>query len=38
MVKFYTTQIALGKITISDVPAKWKAAVQTAIKSAASKR
>ena len=24
MVKFYVTQIKLGKITIDDVPLKWK--------------
>ena len=28
MAKFYAAQIKLGKITIDDVPAKYKAAVE----------
>jgi hypothetical protein len=28
MVKFYYTQIKLHKITIDDVPLKWRKAVQ----------
>ena len=31
MAKFYYTQIKLGKITIDDVPDKWKDAVQELI-------
>lgn len=28
MVKFYVTQIKLGKITLADVPVKWREAVE----------
>lgn len=28
MAKFYATQIRLGKITIEDVPQKWREAVE----------
>lgn len=28
MVKFYVLQIRLGKITLDDVPTKWKAKVE----------
>lgn len=28
MIKFYANQIRLGKITIEQVPAKWREAVQ----------
>ena len=28
MIKFYVNQIRLGKITIEQVPAKWREAVQ----------
>ena len=28
MVKFYATQIRIGNITIDDVPAKYRAAVE----------
>ncbi len=28
MAKFYYTQIKLGKITIEEVPGRWKAAVE----------
>lgn len=28
MAKFYETQIRLGKITIDDVPQKWREAVE----------
>lgn len=31
MVKFYVYQIKLGKITIEDVPAKWREAVEQAL-------
>ena len=31
MVKFYLKQIELGKITIVDVPFKWRAKVQAEI-------
>lgn len=31
MVKFYTLQIKLGKITLADVPEKWKDAVEKAL-------
>ncbi len=31
MVKFYVTQIRLGRITIDDVPAKWQEAVSREI-------
>ena len=31
MVKFYTLQIKLGKITLDDVPEKWKEAVKKAL-------
>lgn len=28
MVKFYAMQIRIGRITIEDVPDKWRAAVE----------
>lgn len=28
MAKFYATQIRLGKITIDDVPQRWREAVE----------
>lgn len=31
MVKFYVLQIKLGKITIDDVPAKWREEVRNAL-------
>lgn len=31
MVKFYATQIKLGKITIDDVPEKWREEVRKLI-------
>jgi hypothetical protein len=31
MVKFYLTMIARGKITIDDVPEKWREEVQKAL-------
>lgn len=31
MVKFYVTQIKLGKITIEDVPEKWREEVRKSI-------
>lgn len=31
MVKFYVTQIKLGKITLADVPVKWREAVEKAL-------
>lgn len=31
MVKFYVTQIKLGKITIEDVPVKWREQVAEAL-------
>ena len=31
MVTFYVTRIKLGKITIEQVPEKWRAAVQAAL-------
>ena len=31
MVKFYVTQIKLGKITLADVPVKWREAVGKAL-------
>ena len=31
MVKFYVTQIKLGKITLADVPEKWREAVEKAL-------
>lgn len=31
MVKFYVTQIKLGKITIDDVPEKWREEVRKLI-------
>ena len=31
MVKFYVTQIRLGKITLEDVPTKWREAVEKEI-------
>lgn len=32
MVKFYATQIKLGKITLADVPAKWRSQVEALLK------
>lgn len=32
MVKFYVTQIQLGKITIIDVPEMWRCRVERALK------
>lgn len=32
MVKFYVTQIKLGKITLADVPAKWRSQVEALLK------
>lgn len=32
MVKFYVNQIKLGNITIRDVPARWRAEVEAALK------
>lgn len=32
MVKFYVLQIKLGKITLEDVPVKWREQVETALK------
>lgn len=31
MVKFYVTQIKLGKITLADVPEKWREQVKMAL-------
>ena len=31
MVKFYVTQIKLGKITLADVPVKWREQVAEAL-------
>lgn len=31
MVKFYVTQIRLGRITIDDVPIKWRESVEREI-------
>ncbi len=31
MVKFYVTQIKLGKITLENVPEKWRSQVEEAI-------
>ena len=31
MVKFYVLQIRLGKITIDDVPTKWREEVRKAL-------
>ena len=31
MVKFYVLQIKLGKITLEDVPSKWREAVREAM-------
>ena len=31
MVKFYVLQIKLGKITLEDVPQKWRKAVEEAM-------
>ena len=31
MVKFYVTQIKLGKITLAEVPVKWREAVEQAL-------
>ncbi len=31
MVKFYVTQIRLGRITIDDVPERWREAVRKEI-------
>ena len=28
MAKFYATQIKMGKITLDDVPARWRAATE----------
>lgn len=32
MVKFYVTQIKLGKITLADVPVKWRSQVEALMK------
>ena len=32
MVKFYITQIRLGKITLEQVPEKWRSQVEQAMK------
>ena len=32
MVKFYIMQIQLGKMTIDDVPNKWREAVEAELK------
>ena len=32
MAKFYVLQIKLGKITLEDVPQKWRDAVEEALK------
>lgn len=32
MVKFYVLQIKLGKITLADVPVKWREQVESALK------
>lgn len=32
MVKFYVTQIKLGKITLADVPEKWRSQVEALLK------
>lgn len=32
MVKFYVVQIKLGKITLADVPEKWRSQVEQAMK------
>lgn len=32
MVKFYVTQIKLGKITLEDVPEKWRSQVEALLK------
>ena len=31
MIKFYVMQIRLGKITLEDVPIKWREAVREAM-------
>lgn len=31
MVKFYVTQIRLGKMTLEQVPEKWKAKVEESL-------
>lgn len=31
MIKFYVIQIKLGRITLADVPAKWREAVKEAL-------
>lgn len=31
MVRFYVLQVKMGKISIDDVPAKWRKAVRNAI-------
>ena len=31
MVKFYVTQIKLGKITLADVPERWRGTVEKAL-------
>lgn len=33
MVKFYLMQIQIGKITIDDVPEKWREAVKNMLES-----
>lgn len=33
MVKFYLMQIRIGKITIDDVPEKWREAVKNMLES-----
>jgi hypothetical protein len=32
MVKFYVVQIRLGNITLSEVPERWRAAVEDSLK------
>ena len=31
MIEFYVTQIRLGKMTLSDVPLKWRKSVENAL-------
>lgn len=32
MVKFYATQIRMGRITLQDVPEKWREATEKLVK------
>lgn len=34
MVKFYALQIKMGRITLEQVPARWRAAVEKEVKTA----